>query len=249
MHTLAILNEKGGAGKTTTAVNLAAALGELGRRVLLVDMDGQAATSRWLGVEGDTRLVDALRDPEQEKALEPIPEIWPGVSLAPGHATLDAAAHLLKPAQTGRLRDVLAPLRRRFDVCLIDSPPGLAGRLVANTIVASTHALIPVETSVLALDGLKAVLRALQDLQTRYGHDMALVGVVACRFDVRTRLSGEVLTELLRALGRKVFATTIRENVRLRECPASGQSILTFAPESNGAADYRALAREVEKRL
>lgn len=245
MHTIAIANEKGGTGKTTVAVNLSAALGELGRRVLLVDLDGQAAASRWVGVEHDARLADALR---AGRGLQPIPEVMPGVALAPGCGQLDAVAHELRPTQGGRLRAVLADVDG-FDYTLIDCPPGLANRLIANALLASDTALVPVETSILALDGLKILLDTLADVRRDLGHPISLLGILAVRYDARTRLSGEVVAELNRERPGDVFDTTIRENVRLRECPSSEQSILTYAPDSHGTEDFRALARELERRI
>jgi len=245
MQTIAIVNEKGGTGKTTCAVNLAAALGERGRRVLLVDLDGQAAASRWLGVEADVRLVGALR---AGGGLRPIPDVVPGVSLAPGHADLTALGRELRETQGGRLRRVLAELHG-FDYTIVDCPPSLDNRLVALAIYAAGQALVPVETSILALHGLSILLDTLADVREGMGHEVRLAGVLACRFDARTRLSFDVLAELRRALPGKVFKTTIRENVRLRECPAHRQSILTYAPQSHGAEDFRALAKELERRL
>jgi len=245
MQTTAIVNEKGGTGKTTTAVNLSAAMAERGRRVLLVDLDGQAAASRWCGVEGDVRLARALR---AGGGLVPIREAMPGVDLAPGGGELDAVSHELRPTQGGRLRAVLAELAG-YDVALIDTPPGLSNRLIANALLAADAALVPVETSILALDGLRILLDTLADVRADLGHPIALAGVLAVRYDARTRLSAEVVAELRRARGGDVFDTVIRENVRLRECPASGQSILTFAPGSHGTEDFRALAGELEQRI
>ncbi len=241
MQTIAIVNEKGGTGKTTTTVNLSAALGELGKKVLLVDLDGQAASSRWLGVEGDTSFADALCRGE---GLAPIPDVIPGVSLAPGSGKLDSVAHDLRPTQGGQLRKLLSQANG-FDYAVIDCPPSLGNRLIGNALLAATHAIVPVETSILALDGLKILLTTLEDVREGFGHDIILAGVLACRYDPRTRLSRYVVSELKRALPGKVFQTVIRENVRVRECPASGQSILTFAPTSHAAEDYRALAREL----
>ena len=241
MQIIAIVNEKGGSGKTTTAVNLSAALGELGRKVLLVDLDGQAASSRWLGVEDDTSFADALW---HGKGFQPIPDVAPGVSLAPGSGKLDSVAHDLRPTQGGQLRKLLTEISG-FDYGVIDCPPSLGNRLIGNALLAATHAIVPVETSILALDGLKILLTTLQDIRDGFGHEIILTGVLACRYDVRTKLSRLVLEELRRALPGKVFETVIRENVRVRECPGSGQSILTFASESHAAEDYRSLAREV----
>ncbi len=241
MQTIAIVNEKGGSGKTTTAVNLSAALGELGRKVLLVDLDGQAASSRWLGVEDDTSFADALWS---GKGFHPVPDVAPGVSLAPGSGKLDSVAHDLRPTQGGQLHKLLTEISG-FDYGVIDCPPSLGNRLIGNALLAATHAIVPVETSILALDGLKILLTTLQDVRDGFGHEIVLAGVLACRYDARTKLSQLVLEELKRALPGKVFQTVIRENVRVRECPGSGQSILTFASDSHAAEDYRSLAREV----
>jgi chromosome partitioning protein len=245
MLTIAIVNEKGGSGKTTSSVNLAAALGDAGKRVLLVDLDGQAASTRWLGVEGDPRLADALI---QGGGLKPIQDVLPNVSLAPGSAKLDSVAHDLRPTQGGQLRKVLSELTR-YDVALIDCPPSLGNRLIGNALMAATHALVPVETSILAMDCMKSLLETLQDVRDGLAHEIELLGVFACRFDSRTNLSRSVLKELRRVLPGKVLNTVIRENVRLRECPATGQSVLTYAPRSNGAKDYRKLAAEVVEML
>jgi len=244
MRTIAIINEKGGTGKTTTAVNLSAALGEMNRRVLLVDLDGQAASSRWLGVEEDTRFADALYRGE---GLATVEEVIPGVSLVPGSGKLDSVAHDLRPTQGGQLRKLLAGVEG-FDFAVIDCPPSLGNRLIGNALLAATWALVPVETSILALDGLKILLTTLDDVRDGFGHDIELAGVLACRYDPRTRLSSLILAELKRALPGKVFRTVIRENVRVRECPGTGQSILTYAPNSHAAEDYRAAARELLER-
>lgn len=241
MQTIAILNEKGGTGKTTTSVCLSAAIGRLGRKVLLVDLDGQAASSRWLGVEEDTRFADALWKGE---GLDPIPDVVPGVSLAPGSGKLDSVAHDLRPTQGGQLRKLLGRLSG-FDYTLIDCPPSLGNRLIGNALLAADAAIVPVETSVLALDGLKILLTTLDDVREGFDHTIELMGVLACRYDARTRLSRLILDELNRALPGKVFQTVIRENVRVRECPGSGQVIFDYAPDSHAAEDYLALGREV----
>ncbi len=240
-NVIAIVNEKGGTAKTSTAVNLSAALGELNQKVLLVDLDGQAASSRWLGVKDDHRLAEAL---VRGNGLDPIRNVVPGICLAPGSGKLDSVAHDLRPTQGGQLRKVLSEMTE-FDYIFIDCPPSMGNRLIGNALLAATHVIIPVETSILALDGLKMLLTTLEDIRDGMGHDIILGGVLACRFDGRTRLSHLVKKELTRALGDRVFRTVIRENVRMRECPASGQSILTFASDSHAAEDYRALAKEI----
>ncbi len=242
MRTIAIVNEKGGTGKTTTAVNLSAALGELGQRVLLVDLDGQAASSRWLGVEEDHRLADALI---RGGGLEPIKGVAPGVSLAPASGKLDSVSHELRATQGGQLRRILAPLQEQYDYALIDCPPSLGNRLIGNALLAATHAIVPVEPSILALDGLRILLTTLDDVRDGFDHPIELIGVLACRYESRTRLSKLILAELHRALPGKVFRTVIRETVRMQECPASGSSILEFADKNNAATDYRQLAGEL----
>lgn len=243
MQTIAIVNEKGGTGKTTTAVNLAAALGLIGRKVLLVDLDGQAASSRWLGVEDDDRLAKAML---AGGGLEPLEDVLEGVSLAPASGMLDSVAHELRPTQGGQLRKVLAALQDRYDYVLIDCPPSLGNRLIGNALLSATHAIVPVEPSILALDGLRILLTTLADVRDGFDHDIELIGVVACRYETRTRLSRLVLAELNRALPGKVFKTVIRETVRMQECPVSGMSIFGYAPKSHAAEDYLTFARELE---
>ncbi len=242
MKTIAILNEKGGTAKTTTSVNLAASLGEMGQRVLLVDLDGQAASTRWLGVEGDTRLADALL---AGTGLNPIQDVLPGVSLAPACGKLDSISHNLRPTQGSQLRRVLAELDGQYDYVLIDCPPSLGNRLIGNALLAATHAIVPVETSILALDGLRILLTMLDDIRQGFEHEIELIGALGCRFNSRTRLSRLVLAELHRALPGKVFGTVVRETVRMQECPATSKSILDYAPDCSAAADYRAVASEL----
>lgn len=244
MKVVAIINEKGGTAKTTTTVNLAAALGEIGQSVLVVDLDGQAASSRWLGVEGDSRLADALIAGE---GLEPIRGVLPNVDLAPASGKIDSVAHELRPTQGGQLRRVLADVQTRYpyDYVLLDCPPSLGNRLIGNALLAATHALVPVEASILALDGLRILLTMLKDIRQGFDHNIELLGVLACRYDARTRLSRLVLSELHRALPNNVFRTVIHNTIRIQECPAVCKSIFEYAPDCPAAKDYRMLAQEL----
>jgi chromosome partitioning protein len=242
MPTIAVVNEKGGTGKTTTAVSLSAALAGKGQRVLLVDLDGQAAASRWMGVEEDHRLAAAL---VAGGGLEPVPTAVANLHLAPSSGKLDSVAHDLRPTQGGQFRRVLGQVAGRYDYIVIDCPPSLGNRLIGNAMLAATHALVPVETSILALDGLGIVLTTLNDIRDGFGHDIRLLGAVGCRYDARTRLSRLVMNEMRRALPRHVFATAIRSNVRLQECPATGSTIFEYDPRGTAAQDYAALAEEV----
>ncbi|MBN1556162.1 MAG: AAA family ATPase [Phycisphaerae bacterium] len=244
MKTVAIINEKGGTAKTTTTVSLAAALGEIGQSVLVVDLDGQAASSRWLGIEGDSRLADAMIAGE---GLEPIPNVLPNVDLAPASGKIDSVAHELRPTQGGQLRRVLAEVqaKKSYDYILMDCPPSLGNRLIGNAMLAATHALVPVETSILALDGLRILLTMLRDIRQGFDHEIELMGVLACRYDARTRLSRLILSELHRALPGKVFRTVIHNTIRIQECPAVVKSILEYAPDCPASKDYRMLAQEL----
>jgi len=214
----------------------------MGKKVLLVDLDGQAASSRWLGVEGDSRLADAMLE---GSGLQPVENVIPGVSLAPASGKLDSISHNLRPTQGSQLRRVLAEVKDRYDFILIDCPPSLGNRLIGNALLASSHAIVPVETSILALDGLRILLTMLDDIRQGFEHDIELIGALGCRFNSRTRLSRLVLAELHRALPGKVFGTAVHETVRMQECPASGKSILEYAPECSAADDYRAVAGEL----
>lgn len=242
MKPIAVINEKGGTAKTTTSVNLSAALAERGLRVLLVDLDGQAASSRWLGVEEDSRLADAIiAGGGLEPIATPVKNLW----LAPASGKLDSISHELRPTQGGQLRRVLAQLDARFDFCLMDCPPSLGNRLIGNALLAAQGAIVPVETSILALDGLRILLTVLEDVRKGFDHDIELLGVLACRYDARTRLSRLVTAELERALPGRTFHTRIREAVRIRECPAVSKTIFEYAPDCTAAADYRSLAGEI----
>ncbi|HUT61796.1 MAG TPA: AAA family ATPase [Phycisphaerae bacterium] len=242
MQTIAIVNEKGGTAKTSTAVNLAAALGQMGKEVLLVDLDGQAAASRWLGCEEDHRLADAIL---AGGGLKPLEHVIPGVSLAPASGKLDSVAHNLRPTQGGRLHRVIGELEGRYSHVLIDCPPSLGNRLIGNALLAATHAIAPVEPSVLALDGLRILLTMLEDIRDGFDHPIDLIGVVVCRYEPRTRLSRLVLSELRQIMSGRVFRTVIRETIRMQECPASGKSIMEYAPGCAAARDYLALAEEL----
>jgi chromosome partitioning protein len=241
MRTIAIVNGKGGTGKTTTAVHLAAALGEAGKEVLLVDLDGQATASRWLGVPDDPRFADAL---SRGTGLEPLKNVMPHVALAPGHGKLDAIALDLHPSQAGQLRKVLAE-QRGFDFILIDCPPSLGNRLVGSALLAAQEAIVPVEPSPWALNSLALLQAVMEEIRKGPGHRIEITGVLACRCDGQARLGRSALEELRRALGSKVFQTVIREDDRLHESCSSGKSPLAFAPDSHAARDYRALAKEL----
>ncbi|HVX12561.1 MAG TPA: AAA family ATPase [Pirellulales bacterium] len=262
MRKIAIINQKGGVGKTTTAVNLAAALADTGQRVSVVDLDPQAHATLHLGVEpgreggsiydvmtGDVRLADVRRQVQEH--------LW----LVGSHIDL-AAAEVELAGVVGReliLRDKLEEDRDSFDYLFVDCPPSL-GILTLNALAAVDEVFIPLQPHFLALHGLSKLLETIDLVARRLNPRLRLSGVVLCMFDGSTRLASEVsrdvetFFEQCRA-GRtcwseaQPFATRIRRNIRLAEAPSFGQSIFDYAPGSNGADDYRQLAVEVSRQL
>ena len=249
MQTVAILNHKGGSGKTTTAVNLAAALGELGRRVLLLDLDPQASASRWLAIDDKTGgLYDVL---VKRTALEPHirQTTVAGVDLVPARQDL-AAAELearRKPGAELVLRNALSHLPPRWDTVLLDCPPSL-GLLTVNALAAADEVLVPVEAHILALEGLADLLGTLGLVREALNPQLRLSAVLACRVS-RTRHTRDVVELLRQQFPDTMLTTVVRESARLAEAPAFKQPILTYASDSPGAVDYRAVAAEWLSRL
>lgn len=247
MRILAITNQKGGSGKTTTAVNLAAALGEKGRRVLLVDLDPQASATTWLGVKDAGRgIYDVFTN---NKTIESITLNTSnnGVDVAPASAWLVGVEKALA-GEVGTetlLKRAIGKLKN-YDYVILDCPPSL-GLLTINALTAARELLIPVEAHVLALAGLAQLLETMEKVKERLNPTLAIAGILACRVDHRTRHAQDIEEQLRKRFGRQVYAATIRENVRLAEAPSFGQAILQYDSKSSGAADYRALATLVIK--
>lgn len=246
MRTVAIVNQKGGSAKTTSTVNLAAALAEMGRRILVLDLDSQANATEWLGgVTGGAALLEALRD-ETPLADLVVPTSVEGIDLVPAGPPLAAADKVLA-SELGaemRLRDAMRGLPRRWDFVLVDCPPAL-GILSLSSLIACQEALVPVETRTMAISGLVRLLQTIDEVRRRFPPGPGLLGILPCRVDKRTRLSSEVLDTLREKLKADVFETIVRENVRLAEAPSTRQPITRFAGRSPGAEDYRAAAVEV----
>jgi chromosome partitioning protein len=245
MKTFAIACQKGGAGKTTTAVNLAAALGERGMKTLVIDTDPQGCASRWLGVE-DTgagllaaltnggRLADLIR-----------PSTAPGVDLIPAGGDLAAADYALSGHGEKALADAMKTLPKgRYRFALIDAPPSL-GPLTVNTIVAADGVLAPVECHIMALNGMGVLVELIDGISRQITSRARLVGVIPCRVDLRLRHPRQVLERLRANLGDLVYTAVARENVKLAEAPAWHQPVTVYAPDSRGAEDYRAIADEL----
>jgi chromosome partitioning protein len=245
---VAIANQKGGVGKTTTAINLAAALALRGRRTLLIDLDPQAnSTMSFLDMSEVTRSVyDAVAEPAF--ALRDVVLATPVANLfvAPSRIALAKLEAKLVGEMDAhfRLKDKLEPLLAEYPNVVIDCPPTL-GLLTVNALVAATHLLIPIQSSYFALEGTDDLLETIEKVRARPNPALRILGVVITMHDKRTALARDIRTQIQKVFGGKVFKTVITKSVRLEESPAYKESIFTFAPESTGATEYYRLCEEV----
>jgi len=251
---LAVANQKGGVGKTTTALNLGAALKELGRTVLLCDLDPQASLTLSLGLVPDNlemTVYDALMAALNGQTKTDQVIIWTGegLPLMPANIMLSQADLDLvrEPLGIYALRDALATVRDRYQVIILDCPPSLS-IMTTNGLCACDQVIITLQADYLALQGLGLLLRLIEKLKRRANKKLELAGVVLTQADFRTRHAREIVATVKDRLGGRipVFETVIVENVKIREAPLRGQSVITYAPTSTGAAAYRSLAQEVE---
>jgi chromosome partitioning protein len=249
-HILAITNQKGGVGKTTTAINLGTALAASGHRVLLVDLDPQGNASTGLGVPASDRgftSYDLLFDPERE-AVRSTPTGVPGLELIPATSDLSSADvdMVSDPRRLHKMRDVLAAHGRELgaqDFVLIDCPPSL-NLLTINALVAARSVLVPLQCEFFALEGLSQLIRTVQSVRNSSNPGLKIQGIVLTMYDRRNNLSAQVAADVRENLGALVYDTVIPRNVRLSEAPSHAVPALIYDPTSSGAVAYQKLAAE-----
>jgi chromosome partitioning protein len=245
---IAIANQKGGVGKTTTTINMGAALAELGQRTLVIDLDPQGNASTGLGIE--TRGLEVsmyhvlMHDVPLENCIEPtdVKHLF----VAPASLDLAGAEIELVPAfsRETRLRRALEPILDDYDYVLIDCPPTL-GLLTVNGLAAAREVLVPIQCEYYALEGLGQLLRNVDLVKRNINPELEVSTIVCVMYDARTKLSGQVVQEVREHFGEKVVRAVVPRNVRLSEAPSFGQPITTFDPRSHGAIAYRDVAKEV----